>query len=135
MNKATHTLINNNLWRDISEAPRGTGEQFIVCDESGLIVMAEAVAGYPYDDPFEIFDVTSCRFGTATNFRPLPDDRCATALAIAVKALVIADNALNYTVTVPEVAKQRERALRNAAKKVRASLKQITEIAGKGGER
>lgn len=84
----TDKLIADNLWRDISEAPKD-GTIYL-----GAIIQPDGSFGHPFEAVFDDDNGRhSCVFQTEptwhipTHFRPLPDDRCANALNIAVEAL------------------------------------------------
>lgn len=83
MTDAINKLIDDNLWRDISEAPK---------DDSLVLVNS----GYAHDAWQHVTAhlrngrwMIACSHSIAkpTHFRPLPDDRCAKALRVATQNL------------------------------------------------
>lgn len=76
MTDAIKKLIEDNRWRDISEAPDKTTR--MIATDRRVIEVIE----YGNDPKW-------CSHGCyePTHFRPLPDDRCAMALKVAIEAL------------------------------------------------
>lgn len=119
----THTekLIQDGLWRDISEAPMD-GTIYL-----GEIIQPDGSFGQPFEAHFdEDIGKHVCVFQTEpvhhmpTHFRPFPDDRCANAFKVAVEALRIISKWHEYPVQAgAEIA---------AMNMQRCALEALTEI-------
>lgn len=84
----TDKLIADGLWRDISEAPRD-GAIYL-----GAIIQPDGRFGQAFEATFDddmgrhsCVIVTEFKPHLPTHFRPIPDDRLANALRVAVEAL------------------------------------------------
>lgn len=113
---ATDKLIADNLWRDISEAPEGT--EIIMDTGLGL------AKGY-VEDFHQTMRMPKDLW--ATHFRPLPDDRCANALKMAVEALNKIQSG-RETVRLATLEYQGQKTY--AAKIADEALAEINQIAG-----
>lgn len=116
---ATDKLIADNLWRDISEAPRDGARIFAYQESSGG---HGVVAWVPCPgDGVWLIDAYGAGWMYPTHFRALPDDRCANALKVAVEANTEARRLIGF-MTNEKIAE--------AARILDAAYEEINRIAG-----
>lgn len=85
MGATTQQMIQDGLWRDIAEAPKD-GTTVIVRYPPKLRTDVEYIERLSWFDGWLWRDLRATSL-TPTHFRPLPDDRLANAMKVAVEAL------------------------------------------------